>query len=208
MDNNDKYQKYASKVNDIGNLENKNFKLRDIHMDVENIYEDIKKNKSSFIYKTIYYLLFGLAALSFLIHIIIYGFDFGVLFMVGLVVYFFYFTYKIKSSIKDNIKSPKLNKIDPESAEFLKSRIQYISEGIQVTLERAEMLRNFFIIFFPLMAFTLIDILKGPMTAKSYFVTIIVSILLGGVFWYYYFRNDITDIQSDIEELNELKNKI
>lgn len=208
MDNNDKYRKYASKVNDIGSLENKSFKLRDIHMDVENIYENIKKNKSPFIYKTIYYLLFGLAALSFLIHIIIYRFGFGVLFMLGLIIYFFYFTYKIRSAIKDNIKSPKLDKIDPESSEFLKSRIQYISEGIQVTLERAEMLRNFFIIFFPLMTFTLIDILKGPMTTKSYFVTIIVSILLGGVFWYYYFRNDITDIQSDIEELNQLKNKI
>lgn len=208
MDNNDKYQKYASKVNDIRNLENKSFKLRDIHMDVENIYEDIKKNKSSFIYKTIYYLLFGISALSFIVHIIMYGFDFGMLFLVLLIIYFFYFTYNIKSSIKDNIKTKKLEKIDPENPEFLKFRIQYISEGIQVTHVRAEMLRNFFIIFFPLMAFTLIDILKGPLTTKSYFVTFVVSFLLGGVFWFYYFRNDITDIQGDIEELQELKNKI
>jgi len=189
-------------------MENKSFRLRDIHMDVESIFEDIKKNKSSFIYKAMFYMLFSISAISFIAHSVINGFSFGSVFLILLVAYFFYFLFNIKAIIRENIITPKDDKLDPESPKFLKSRIQYISEGVAVTSGRAALVRNLYIIFFPLMTFVLIDIFRGSSDTKGYFVTFIVSILIGGVFWYYYFKNDINDIESDIKELEELKQKI
>jgi len=208
MDSKDTMNAYADKVKDISATGNKNYKLRSIHIDVENIYEDIKNNKSSVIYKNIFWLLFGVSFVVFAVHTVQNGFGWGLVFLILLIAYFFYYTYIIKSSIRANIKTKNPSKIEPEKAEFLKERIKYISGGIRVTAKRAELVRNFYIIFFPLMTFTLIDILKGPFTAKAYFVIFIVSVLIGGVFWYYYFKNDLNDIESDIDLLQELNEKI
>ena len=208
MENNDNLQKYTEKIKNLGGKDNTGFKLRDIHIDVEKIYEDIKNHKSSFIYKTIFYMLFGISFIVFAIHIYKIGFSFSTFFMLLLIIYFFYYIYQIKKAIRENIKTKFSQKIDPENPEFLNNRINYISEGIRVTTQRAFATRNFYMIFFPLMSLTLIDILKGPFDFKGYLATFIVAILIGGIFWYYYFRNDIIDIESDIEELNDLKQRI
>jgi len=208
MDSKDTLKAYTNKVKDLTDTGNINYKLRNIHIDVENIYEDIKSNKSSAIYKNIFWLLYIVAFIVFLVHTYRNGFGVGMIFLIFLIAYFFYFTYKIKMVIRANIKSKKPDKIEPEKAEFLRDRIRYISEGIRVTAIRAAMVRNFYIIFFPLMSFTLIDILKGPFTLKSYIVIFIVAFIIGGAFWYYYFKNDLNDIESDIDILDELKVKI
>ncbi len=208
MENNDNLQKYSKKINALDSLENIAIELRNIHIDVENIYEDIQNHKSSFIYKTIFYILFSISFIVFAIHFFKSGFNYSIFFIVLLIMYLFYYIYNIKKTIRENIKTRISEKIDPENPEFLNNRINYISEGIKVTIQRAIVTRNFYIIFFPLMSFTLIDILKGPFDFKGYLATFIVAALIGGVFWYYYFRNDIIDIESDIEDLNNLKQRI
>ena len=189
-------------------MKNLSFRLRDIHIDAENIFENIKASKSSFIYKTIFYMLFFTAMVSFLVHTIKFGYGFGIVFLILLLAYFIYFIYTIKAALRENIKSPKADKIDPESPQFLKSRIQYITEGIKVTAIRVKLVRNFYIIFFPLMTFILIYIFRGESSTKSLIVTFVISVLLGGVFWYYYFKNDLNEIENDMEELDELNEKI
>ena len=189
-------------------MKNLSFRLRDLHIDAENIFEDIKTNKSSFIYKTIFYMLFFTAMISFLVHTIKFGYGFGVVFLILLLAYFIYFIYSIKAALRENIKSPKADKIDPENPQFLKSRIQYITEGIKVTAIRIKLVRNFYIIFFPLMTFILIYIFRGESSTKSRIVTFVISVLLGGIFWYYYFKNDLNEIENDMEELDELNEKI
>ena len=204
MGNNDNIKKYSEKIKTLKDQDNTGIKLRNIHINVEKIYEEIKTHKSSFIYKTIFYLLFVISLVVFIIHIYKSGFSYSTFFMILLILYFFYYLFIIKKAIRENIKTRLSKKIDPENPEFLNNRINYISEGIKVTTQRAYTTRNFYIIFFPLMSLTLIDILKGPFDFKGYLVTFIVAVLIGGVFWFYYFRNDITDIESDIEELNKL----
>ena len=189
-------------------MKNLSFRLRDIHIDAENIFEDIKTDKSSFIYKSIFYILFFTSMISYLIHTIKFGFGFGTVFLVLLLAYFLYFIYTIKSALRENIKSPKSDKIDPEDPLFLKSRIQYISEGIKVTSTRIKLVRNFYIIFFPMTTFILIYLFRGNTGTKSLVITFIIAFLLGGVFWYYYFKNDLNEIESDMEELNNLHTKI
>ena len=189
-------------------MKNLSFRLRDIHIDAENIFEDIKTDKSSFIYKSIFYILFFTSMISYLIHTIKFGFGFGTVFLILLFAYFLYFIYTIKSALRENIKSPKSDKIDPENPRFLKSRIQYISEGIKVTATRIKLVRNFYIIFFPMTTFILIYLFRGNTGTKSLVITFIIAFLLGGVFWYYYFKNDLNEIESDMEELNDLHTKI
>ncbi len=108
-------------------------------------------------------------------------------------------------SLKKHIKSKSPAKTDPENPEFLKSRIKYVSEGILVSLDRAILLRNFYMTFFPLFSFILVDIIKGPLTLTGYLINIIISTILGIVSWYNFFKLDINKINDDIDELKELE---
>jgi hypothetical protein len=108
-------------------------------------------------------------------------------------------------SLKSHIKSKFPVKIDPENREFLKARIQYVSEGILVSLDRAILLRNFYMIFFPFFSFILVDIIKGPLTLTGYLINFVISAILGATIWYNYFKFDISKINEDIDELKELE---
>ncbi len=193
----------------MSNLKEKNrFLLRDIHVDVENIYEDIKANKSQFVYRSLFLVLFVASIIVFIIHIYKNGFSYSILFLIFIVSYYFYHTYRIKQAKKEYIKIKKPEKVDPENPEFLKKRIEYVNEGVLLTLFRAKMTRNFYMIFFPLLTITLINLIKVDLGLKALLSVIVVSFILGGLFWHYYFRVDIEEINEDIYILEELKDKI
>ncbi len=193
----------------MSNLKEKNrFLLRDIHVDVENIYEDIKANKSQFVYRSLFLVLFVASIIVFITHIYKNGFSYSTLFLIFILSYYFYHTYKIKQAKKEYIKIQKPEKIDPENSEFLKERIEYVYEGVLLILFRAKMTRNFYMIFFPLLTITLTNLMKVDLSLRALLSVIMVSLLLGGLFWYYYFRVDIEEINEDIYILEKLKNKI
>lgn len=107
-------------------------------------------------------------------------------------------------SLKKNIKTKSPLKIEPEEPEFLKARIQYVSEGVKVLSDRSKMLRTFYMIFFPLLTFVLIDIIKGPLTLSEYLISMVLSVAIGTGVWYYYFNLELTDINSDLEALGNM----
>ncbi len=193
----------------MSDLKGKNgFLLRDIHVDVENIYEDIKVNKSQFIYRGLFLILFIVSTVVFITHIYRNGFSYSILFLIFILSYYFYHTYRIKQAKKEYIKVQKPERVNPENPGFLKERIEYVHEGVLLILFRAKMTRNFYMIFFPLLTITLINLIKVDLGLKSLLSVIVVSLLLGGLFWYYYFRVDIEEINEDIYILEKLKNKI
>jgi len=208
MEINDKYQSTSANVLNPKSMEKNAEKLRDIHIKVESIYEYLKNTRSSFIYKLIFFFLFSACAISFTLHIFMFRLSFGVLFLIFLIIYFFYYNYKVKLSLKKHIKTRTPEKIDPENPDFLRERIRYVSEGIKVSLERAGLLKIFYMVFFPLLIFILVDVIKGPFKAGSYLLIFVLASLIGAAVWFYYYRMDIEEITEDIEELEQLHNAI
>jgi Ca2+/Na+ antiporter len=204
MENNDNNIQASEKLIHHGMQGINTEKLRDIHINIESIYETLKNSNSSSINKMIFFYLFSVCAISFILHIFIFKFSFGAIFLFLLVLYYFYFNYNIKMSLKKNIKTKSPVKIEPEEPEFLKARIQYVSEGVKVLSDRSKMLRTFYMIFFPLLTFVLIDIIKGPLTLSQYLISFILSIAIGVGVWYYYFNLELTDINSDLEALGNM----
>ncbi|MGE5354710.1 MAG: hypothetical protein ACM3PT_00585 [Deltaproteobacteria bacterium] len=204
METNDNIIQGADKVTHHGLHVMNTDKLRDIHINVESIYETLKNSNSSFINKMIFFFLFSVCSVCFILHIFIYKFSFGAVFLFLLILYYFYFNYNIKISLKKHIKTKSPLKIEPEEPEFLKARIQYVSEGVKVLSDRSRLLRNFYMIFFPLLIFVLIDIIKGPLNLMAYLISFILSFAIGIGVWYYYFNLELTDINSDIEDLKDM----
>jgi len=205
MELNDKYSEISEKIINAAPSENPSVNFRDIHIRTEAVYENLKMKRSSFVYKMFFFFLFSVSSICFILHIFKYKLSFGFAFLFILMLYYFYFNYNIKMSLKKHIKSKSPAKTDPENPEFLKSRIKYVSEGILVSLDRAILLRNFYMTFFPLFSFILVDIIKGPLTVTGYLINIIISTILGIVSWYNFFKLDINKINDDIDELKELE---
>ena len=208
MEVNDKYQSTSANIMSSDSMEKNAEKLRDIHIKVESIYEYLKNTRSSFIYKLVFFFLFTACAISFVLHIFMFELSFGVVFLVFLIIFFLYYNYKVKLSLKKHIKTKTPEKIDPENPSFLRERIRYVSEGIKVSHERAGLLRVFYMIFFPLLIFILVDVIKGPFKAGSYLLIFVFASLIGAGVWYYYYKMDIEEIAEDIEELEQLHNEI
>lgn len=208
MEINDKYQSTSANVLSQRSMEKNAEKLRDIHIKVESIYEYLKNTRSSFIYKLIFFFLFSACSISFIIHIFMYGLSFGLIFLIFLIIFFFYYIYMVKLSLKKHIKTGIPEKTDPENPNFLRERIRYVSEGIKVSLDRAGLLKIFYMAFFPLLIFSLVDIIKGPFGVASYLLIFVMASMIGAGVWFYYFRLDIGEITEDIEELEQLHNEI
>lgn len=205
MELNDKYSEISEKILNAAPSENSTVNFRDIHIRTEAVYENLKMKRSSFVYKMFFFFLFSVSSICFILHIFKYKLSFGLAFLVILMLYYFYFNYNVKMSLKKHIKSKSPAKTDPENPEFLKSRIKYVSEGILVSLDRAILLRNFYITFFPLFSFILVDIIKGPLSLTGYLINFAISAILGALIWYNFFKLDINKINDDIEELKELE---
>lgn len=188
---------------------NKNlFNLRDIHVDVENIYEEIKTNKSQFIYRNFFWFLFIPSVFTFLTHMYMRGFSYSTFFLILIIFYYFYHTLQIKRAKKEYLETPRQLKVEPENIDFLKTRIKYVQEGVNLILFRAKKIREFYIIFFPLFSITLINLINGGADIRVLLSSIIVSILIGGLFWYYYFRIDIGELEDDICDLKRLRERM
>lgn len=205
MEINDLYQNTPEQIIAPSSEDVNTMKLRNIHINVENIYDELKNVRSANFYKVIFFFLFSVSAVAFILHIFKYKFSFGAIFLVLLVLYYFYYNFRIKQSLKINIKSKTPEKIEPEKPDFLRQRITYIGEGLNMTLDRSRETKMFFMIFFPLLIFTIIDIIKGPMDDLSYVISIILSISFGASVWYYYFKLDNHSIKEDIDQLLEEK---
>ena len=100
----------------------------------------------------------------------------------------------------------KSNNSDQKS--ILQTRVQYILNGTEVLRTRIMLIRNQYVIFFPIFTLLVIDIIKGPLSISAFITTFVIAVIVGGIFWIYYFKNDLTDLENSEEELMIIQEKL
>jgi len=208
MEVNEKYKSYQQKLKEFeGNNKSGDF-LRYFHLKTENIYDNIKSSKSPRDFKWLFILLCSLLIIAVAIHIGIRGIGLNLLPLILLLIYWVYYRYQLKIAIADQaIKNKKISENssdDLENKQKLSNRIKFIINGIEVLNVRVKLIRNQYVIFFPILAILFIDLIKGPLNPSAIIITAIISIILGGLFWIYYFKNDLLELQDAEDELEEL----
>ena len=212
MELNENFKSYENKLNDPLNTAGKDTSLREFHIAIENIFDDLKSSKSSRDYKWLFLLLVSLCIIATTLHIAKYGVGFNLIAILLLLIYWVYYRYKLKQAIieqsAENKKIKEVSSASEKNADILLNRLQYIFNGISVLEIRIELVRNQFVIFFPVFAMLMIDFIKGPMTIAAFITTAVIAIILGGLFWIYYFKNDLDDLDYSVEELEMIRNKL
>ena len=186
--------------------------LRSFHIAIENIFDNIKSNKSSRDYKWLFILLLSLVIMATAIHIGLNGVGFNVIPIVLVLGYWIYYRWMLKRSIESQaMENTRINEETPDKSDqknILVNRIRYIQNGLEVLKTRISLIRNQYVLLFPVFTTILIDIIRGDMSMTAFIVTAVIAIILGGLFWIFYFQNDLVDLENASDELDLLQNQL
>jgi Ca2+/Na+ antiporter len=212
MELNEKYKAYQSQLKGTQGLDISDKKLRVFHISIENIFDNIKSHKSSRDFKWLFILLYSLVIIATAIHIGKYSVTFNLIPLFLLLIYWVYYRYTLKKSIEAQANANKEILSDstenPDNEKLLINRAQYILNGIDVLESRIILIRNQYLLFFPVFTILMIDIIRGPLSIGAFIITVILSIILGGLFWIFYFKNELVDLENASDELQEIQQKL
>jgi len=212
MELNETYKAYQSKINQLEGNEKPADALRDFYLSIENLFDEIKSSKSSRDFKWLFLLLLSLVLFANSFHIAKYSFGFNLIPLLLLLAFWIYYRYTLKqsiahqSSMNKKLDDEKSNNSDQKS--ILQTRVQYILNGTEVLRTRIMLIRNQYVIFFPIFTLLVIDIIKGPLSISAFITTFVIAVIVGGIFWIYYFKNDLTDLENSEEELMIIQEKL
>jgi hypothetical protein len=209
---NEKFRAYQNTPVGTEKLDITDETLRQYHIAIENLFDDLKTHKSSRDFKWLSLLILSLVLIASAIHMAQFGIGFNLIPPLLTVVYWIYYRYTLKKAIeKQAIANSKISRNRPDETDNLRilfNRTEYILNGVEVLEKRISLVRNQYVIFFPVFTIVMINIIRGPLSWGQFAVTAVISIVLGGLFWIYYFRNDLIDLENAADELENIQEKL
>lgn len=125
-----------------------------------------------------------------------------------LICYAIYYRITIKSAMdKFEILKPKLPYSD-QSKEYALSKINYIKSRDHVLFQYAMLVRNFFVVAFPILLYYIKLLVIGQDSSQITWVLFIVFGLASAYFWCQFFNKDVISYQSDIDNHNAQINQL
>lgn len=108
---------------------------------------------------------------------------------------------------KFDILKPKLPYSD-QSKEYALSKINYIKSRDHVLFQYAQLVRNFFIVAFPILLYYIKIMVIGHENNLVTWILFIAFGIASSYFWCQYFNKDVNNYQSEIEQHNAQINKL
>lgn len=114
-----------------------------------------------------------------------------------LVLYLIYYRFKMLSAARmvKEYRIDNRDKVSDKDINWLKKKIEYITYGIEVKLSRLRMVKLFYMIFFPLLLVLFSEFIFGSIAFGNRFFSFFVAFLIGGLFWHYFFNNEIDELE-------------
>ncbi len=135
-----------------------------------------------------------------------HGFDLKwLIVLVSLLGYLLFYRFSMKTA---EAKSKLLENYKEEedlNASFY-GKANYLSSQIALRKTRLGLIRIFYMLFFPLFLI-LLSISRSGDGGIGSFNSIVLAVVLGGLFWYFYFKGDLTELDMTREDLEEIKSK-
>ena len=200
----EKYKEYLHRLEQARKSINQSVALRGIHNTTDKILDDLRDKKSINEYNWILILLVIPVLIFMVISIITNGLGWRLVPLIFLFVSLFYYRWKILQVTKFATKS-KLPSDDAQASEavWLKAKIQYIMSGITVKRTRITLLKWIYFLYCPLLVYFLVELFKGAPADALLPWFLLAAYIIAGVFWIYYFKSDIEDLDFTQEEMEE-----
>lgn len=197
-----KYQKYLDRINEYKEITDKNQAFSSIHSRIDTLSNDLKSKNDKNYYN---YIHLGIVALSVLLAVVCLFDRFYFLGMVLVSVavgarYFFTSTMKNLIISVDKEHDEELKEQSFEQQLFHK--MQYLKKGIELKTTRINIVKHSFMVIFPLALLGSISIF-GLQETGSWFVQSLFAIVMGCMFWFYFFKDDLDELEYQGMELQQ-----
>lgn len=202
LKNSSTYRKYLDRINEYKDIADKNDAFISIQNRVETLSVELKSKKEKTFYRNIH---LGLLVLSIAVGVacLIKGaLVIGVALLVSAVVSKYIYTHTLKSMISSTKKDLTHEREEKAFDMKLQHKMLYLKHGIELKGARISMVRNSFMIIFPLMMIASVTSF-GLFESVSIFVQTIFAAMMGVIFWFFFFSNDLDELDYQEMELQE-----
>jgi hypothetical protein len=136
-----------------------------------------------------------------------YGYSIALMIILLLLLTFlFYYRSTMKAVVsKHNVFSDYKN-MEKTTAEYMHRKLNFLKTRQHIILTRIKLIRNAFVVFFPLFLWMLQYISNKEVTEKHSLLFLGVAILLASPFWWFYFREEMdghTQLKENIKNLED-----
>ena len=183
-------------------------KLQIIENKAEKLLKDVKYGADNASYTNAFYLLLVIYIISMSASYILTGDSiliYLVVLIVSLIVYkLIISTYAKKAQELSNYKSFDLN----DKLPYVTRMLSYLGAEIELKIARVLALRYFYMIVFPFFMLLIAQIFLGIFDGNVLYINLAVALTLGVSYWFFYFKNDISELNLDKEDVDEMIKKI
>lgn len=96
-----------------------------------------------------------------------------------------------------------------DKKQFTISKLDYLSSLLGLKIARLKALRLFYMIVFPVWLYMLSKIfINRSFSGSSELIYLLPAIVLGAVFWYFFFNKEIAERGNDRAEIDQIKNSL
>lgn len=107
-----------------------------------------------------------------------------------------------QKAIKENIASANYDAYkDVDEKTFLRTKLQYIHTGIDIKYTRTNIIRFMFVCLFPFLMVLIKEIFQGQLEVTSILGYFLFAVLLGSIFWWFYFFNELERLEISKEDI-------
>lgn len=204
-----KYQQIVEKLDQTRKNINEEMSWRKVKSKTDDILNEMRANNDTAEIKQIFTVLAIPLSLCILAYMWKSQLIFGAILLTSLILFLLYYRAKMKEIILENSKfkiSDDLNNLT--EIQQVKQKINYINSGIEIKKNRIQLIRYFYMFFFPIFMFTLSSLIWQKLSSTQSIWALCFAFLIGGIFWAYFFKPEIEDLEYTQEELNEENRKL
>ncbi len=151
-------------------------------------------------------LLLGLLSSILVIIFVKLGFDLKWLIVLIMIIgYLLFYKFSMKTAeTKSKMLEDFKEEGDVHSSFYAKAN--YLSSLIALRKTRVNLTRFFYVIFFPLFLL-LLKVSRNAEGLASPLNAVLLAVVLGSTFWYFYFRDELMELDMTANDLEEIKSK-
>lgn len=194
------YQKYLNRINEYRALKSKDQRYSDIQARTEVLLSELTSRNDPKVYLT---LLIGICALSLLVGIVclILGhYLIGIILTAAPFVSWYFYSTSLKDEIRTQQELSEKNKTVIE--EKILTQVQYLLQGVHIKLTRMNIVRLVYMSIFPFLMLGVLLIVQSQLSINL-LVLLVIAIIMGSLFWYFYFKTEVDEMTYQKKELVE-----
>lgn len=193
-----KYQRYLDRIEEYKKIVDRNEAFSAIQSRVDQLSVELKTKNDQLFYQNVQRALLAVSVIIGVYALYSAYFTLGLLLIAGAIAFKVIYNRTLTSLIHSTTHEHDLEVSQTSFDLQLYHKMQYLSHGVDVKMARISIVRNGFMILFPLVMIAG-SLLSGSLKEISIVAPVTVAFMMGTIFWFYFFKDELDDL--DYEEM-------